>query len=324
MAGQGFLGNLYYSITGEDKLEEILLKDKKLAEEVAKIAGGIKIGSKRISQSDAQDIAKVAKEYEQAAKHADNFTAARKRASERQASGEFKEYIQSLTRYSDAQKQMSAYYRELEKESKVTNTAASSIKMLEAELKKLRDTYRSLSEADRNSPLGQAMLKEINNADENLAKINAQMANNANLAKTMGTQYNGLRTQIGMVARELPNLGISLSTFIISLSNNLPYLADEIAKARKEYDNMIKTNQKATPVWKQMIGAVFNWQTALIVGVTVLVAYSREIQAWVQELISGEKNVNKLKESLSNFNEELIKGETNARLLFDALKQTNK
>lgn len=303
MAGQGFLGNLYYSITGEDKLEEILLKDKKLAEEVAKIAGGIKIGSKRISQSEAQDIAKVAKEYEQAAKHADNFTAARKRASERQASGEFKEYIQSLTRYSDAQKQMSAYYRELEKESKVTNTAAGSIKMLEAELKKLRDTYRSLSEADRNSSLGQTMLKEINNADENLAKINAQMANNANLAKTMGTQYNGLRTQIGMVARELPNLGISIGTFITSLSNNLPYLADEIAKARKEYDNMIKTNQKATPVWKQMIGAVLNWQTALIVGVTVLVAYSREIQAWVQEMIKGNSAASILADTQKFLNE---------------------
>ena len=82
------------------------------------------------------------------------------------------------------------------------------------------------------------MLTTINNADENLAKINAEMANNAALAKTMGTQYNGLRTQINMVARELPNLGISLSTFILSLSNNLPYLADEIAKANKEFNEL--------------------------------------------------------------------------------------
>lgn len=304
MAGKsGFLGELYYSITGEDKLEEILKKDKKLAEEVAKIAGGIKIGKTRITQKDAEDILKVGNAYQGAAKGADQLAAARERALKKQSAGEFKEYIQSLTGYSDAQKQMSAYYRELEKEMGTAQTAAGSIKMLENELKKLKDTYRSLSEVDRNSGIGRSLLTTINNADENLAKINAEMANNAALAKTMGTQYSGLRTQINMVARELPNLGISLSTFILSLSNNLPYLADEIAKANKEFNELKKTNQAATPVWKQMVGAVLNWQTALIVGITVLTAYSREIQAWVQELIKGGKAASFLAQSQEKLNE---------------------
>lgn len=304
MAGKsGFLGELYYSITGEDKLEEILKKDKKLAEEVAKIAGGIKIGKTRITQKDAEDILKVVNAYQGAAKGADQLAAARERALKKQSAGEFKEYIQSLTRYSDAQKQMSAYYSELEKEQGTAQTAAGSIKMLEAELKKLKDTYRSLSEVDRNSGIGRSLLTTINNADENLAKINAEMANNAALAKTMGTQYNGLRTQINMVARELPNLGISLSTFILSLSNNLPYLADEIAKANKEFNELKKTNQAATPVWKQMVGAVLNWQTALIVGITVLTAYSREIQAWVQEIIKGNSAASILADTQKFLNE---------------------
>ena len=74
MAGKsGFLGELYYSITGEDKLEEILKKNKKLAEEVAKIAGGIKIGKTRITQKDAEDILKVGNAYQGAAKGADQF-----------------------------------------------------------------------------------------------------------------------------------------------------------------------------------------------------------------------------------------------------------
>lgn len=299
----GFLGNLYYSITGEDNLKKILQEDKALAQEVAKIAGGIKIGKTRITQKDAEDILKVGNAYQGAAKGADQLAAARERALKKQSAGEFKEYIQSLTGYSDAQKQMSAYYRELEKEMGTAQTAAGSIKMLEAELKKLKDTYRSLSETDRNSGIGKTLLTTINNADENLAKINAEMANNAALAKTMGTQYNGLRTQIGMVARELPNLGISLSTFILSLSNNLPYLADEIAKANKEFNELKKTNQAATPVWKQMVGAVLNWQTALIVGITVLTAYSREIQAWVQELIKGGKAASFLAQSQEKLNE---------------------
>lgn len=293
MAGQGFLGNLYYSITGEDKLEEILRKDKKLAEEVAKIAGGIKIGRTAITN----DYAKALVAEQKAAEAQARAEAVRNESMAKTAI--FEQRLQTeMERTNAARVRAEVAARRL---SKTEDTAAGSIKMLEAELKKLKDTYRSLAEADRNSPLGQTMLKQINEADENLAKINAQMANNANLAKVMGTQYNGLRTQIGMVARELPNLGISLSTFILSLSNNLPYLADEIAKARKEYDNLIKTNQKATPVWKQMIGAVFNWQTALIVGVTALVAYSREIQAWVQEMFASKKAIDANIESLEEF-----------------------
>lgn len=322
MAGKGgFLGNLYYTITGEDRLEEILRKDKELAQEVAKIAGGIKIGGTRITQDAAKNILKEAEALEKAGKAADGFAAAQEKIRSKQATGEFKEYIQSLTSYSDAQKQMSAYYRELEKEMGTAQTAAGSIKMLEAELKKLKDTYRSLSETDRNSILGKTMLTQINNADENLAKINAEMANNAALAKTMGTQYNGLRTQISMVARELPNLGISLSTFIISLSNNLPYLADEISKASKEFDKLKASGQTATTVWKQMIGAIFNWQTALIVGVTVLTAYSREIQAWVQGMFVSKKAIDSNIESLEEFQKKVAESNSGVMATFESLRQ---
>lgn len=315
VAKGGSLGELYFSITGEDRLEEILRKDKKLAEEVARITGGIQIGRTKVSQERAREIIAEAKAAEAQAKAEAirNESLAKTAILEQRLQTETEKTNVARSRAEASARKLSA----------TEVTAAGSIKMLEAELKKLKDTYRSLSETDRNSILGQAMLTQINEADQSLAKINAKMANNAALAKTMGTQYNGLRTQIGMVARELPNLGISIGTFIISLSNNLAYLADEIAKANKEFASLKDSGKAATPVWKQMIGAILSWQTALIVGITILTAYSREIQAWVQELISGEKNVNKLKESLSNFNEELIKGETNARLLFESLTRTN-
>lgn len=180
--------------------------------------------------------------------------------------------------------------------------AVGSIKMLESELSKLKNTYRSLSEADRNSSIGTTMLKQINDADENLAKINSAMANNAALAKAMGTRYNGLQVQISQVMRELPNLGISLSTFIISLSNNLPFLADAIANANKEIQTMRDAGKTVTPVWKQMLGALLNWQTALIVGVTVLVAYSREIETWIEQLIKGGESYVYLAESQDKYN----------------------
>lgn len=187
--------------------------------------------------------------------------------------------------------------------SNTTMTATGSIKMMEAELNKLRDTYRSLSDVDRNSSIGKGLLQQINNADEALAKVNAQMANNSTLAKAMGTRYNGLQVQLAQVARELPNFAMSFSTGIISLSNNLPMLADEISRVRQEVALLRQSGQAATPVWKQVLSSLLSWQTALIVGITVLVAYSREIGEWVNALIKGGDAAVYLAESQKKFND---------------------
>ena len=196
-----------------------------------------------------------------------------------------------------------AYQRSIDSLTRKSATAAGSIKAMETELNRLRDTYRSLSEADRNSPIGKGLLTQINSADEALAKVNAEMSNNAALAKVMGTRYNGLQVQLAQVAREMPNFAMSFSTGIISLSNNLPMLADEIARVRKEVALLRKSGQEVAPVWKQVLSGLLSWQTALIVGVTVLVAYSDEIARWAESLIKGGDAAVYLAESQKRFND---------------------
>lgn len=183
------------------------------------------------------------------------------------------------------------------------DAAIGSIKMLEAELAKLKNTYRSLSEVDRNSPIGKGLLQQINNADGALAKVNAEMANNSMLAKAMGTRYNGLQVQIAQVARELPNFAYNFSTGILAISNNLPMLGDEISRVRKEIALLRQSGQTVAPMYKQVLSALLNWQTALVVGITVLVAYSREIGEWVNALIKGGDAAVYLAESQKKFND---------------------
>ena len=214
---------------------------------------------------------------------------------------------------------LSSYQRTFEAFSKKATTASGSIKAMEAELNKLRDTYRSLSEADRNSAIGKGLLQQINNADEALAKVNSEMANNAALAKAMGTRYNGLQMQLAQVARELPNFALSFSTGVISLSNNLPMLADDIARVRQEVELAKKSGQTVAPVWKQILAGLLNWQSALIVGITVLVAYSDEIAKWVEGLFKGDSALRALRESIVEFNSEMIKSESEVNALFEAL-----
>lgn len=80
-------------------------------------------------------------------------------------------------------------------------------------------------------------------------------------------------------------------------------LADEISRVRQEVALLRQSGQAATPVWKQVLSSLLSWQTALIVGITVLVAYSREIGEWVNALIKGGDAAVYLAESQKKFND---------------------
>lgn len=107
-------------------------------------------------------------------------------------------------------------------------------------------------------------------------------------------KFNGLHNSIQQMAREMPSLAMGPQMFFMAISNNLPIFADELARAKKEYNALIKTGQKGVPVWKQILSSLFSWQTALTTGIMLLVMYGDEITDWVAGLFGAKKAVNEL------------------------------
>lgn len=102
---------------------------------------------------------------------------------------------------------------------------------------------------------------------------------------------NNLKTQFSQVARELPSLAIGPQMFILAISNNLPMLADAIADVRKQNELLAASGQKGVPVWKQLAGAVFSWQTALVAAISLGIVYGKEIGNWVKNLGKANKEL---------------------------------
>lgn len=125
-------------------------------------------------------------------------------------------------------------------------------------------------------------------------------------------KFNTLNFQIQQVARELPSLALGPQMFFLALSNNLPMLTDEVARAKKEYKELAAAGEKATPVWKQMLSGILSWQTALVVGITLLVAYGKEIGNFVSELFTGKKAFDAAEVAASNFHRAMTEGVVNA------------
>lgn len=117
---------------------------------------------------------------------------------------------------------------------------------------------------------------------------------------------NNLKMQFSQVARELPSLAMGPQMFILAISNNLPMLADAIADVRKQNELLAASGEKGVPVWKQLAGAVFSWQTALVAAISLGIVFGKDIANWVKELINGKKAMDNNKEALENYKKAML------------------
>ena len=115
-------------------------------------------------------------------------------------------------------------------------------------------------------------------------------------------QYNGLHASIQQIAREMPSLAMGPQMFFLAISNNLPVFTDELARARREYEALTASGQKATPVWKQVLSSLFSWQTALTTGIMLLVMYGDEIVDWVKGLFTAKDALENTRKAQEKFN----------------------
>lgn len=148
----------------------------------------------------------------------------------------------------------------------------------------------------------EAGLKELKKTKEETAKT--QTIDIDTEAVTRKT--NNLKMQFSQVARELPSLAMGPQMFILAISNNLPMLADAIADVRKQNELLAASGQKGVPVWKQLAGAVFSWQTALVAAISLGIVFGKDIANWVKELINGKKAIDNNKEALENYKKAML------------------
>lgn len=185
----------------------------------------------------------------------------------------------------------------------------SSIAILEQGLKDLRMVGETVSpDLDQTENISQieALEKHIEELETELKRLQA-ISEKVDVVPPelphAEKRFNGLHNSIQQMAREMPSLAMGPQMFFMAISNNLPIFADEVARARKEYDDLIKTGQKGTPVWKQILSSLFSWQTALTTGIMLLVMYGDEIIEWTKGLFGAKDGVDELRKAMEAKNE---------------------
>lgn len=139
-------------------------------------------------------------------------------------------------------------------------------------------------------------------------------------AATVAPRFNMLGASLQQVVRELPAFSMSLNTGFLAISNNLPMLADAISGARRENAALIASGQTAIPVWRQVASSLLSWQTALVLGVTLMSSYGKEIVSFVASQLSLGKGIDAASESQKQLNDAWKIGVENAQKELTSLK----
>lgn len=248
-------------------------------------------------------------------------------AQRKSSSGEnaVKQYAGLKAQLKVASDEMRSFAKEQENIIKIQQASDGSLTQLRRQLSLLTGQYDNLSRDLRSGATGkeliiqiQAVTKELNEAEQASGRFYRNVGNYA-------SGWNGLNVQVQQLARELPSLAVSMNTFFLAISNNLPMLIDEIKLAKDRLAELKAEGKEGTPVWKQLTKSLLSWQTALVVGITLLSSYGSEIADWVKELFKAKENIDVLKESLKAYNETILEGRkaaqdqlTELQLLYDA------
>lgn len=179
------------------------------------------------------------------------------------------------------------------------------------ELNKIKLNQMSAAEREA-ADSGKKLEAETNEIYQQMIKLQEATGNYKLSVGHYQRAWDGLGISISQVVRELPAVAVSLNTFFLGISNNIPMIVDEINRLRKQNELLAAEGKEQISVTKSVVKSLFSWNTALVVLLTVFSMYGKEIIAWIDKTLAGRDAAKSFEDALEDLNSELGKGSTGA------------
>lgn len=193
----------------------------------------------------------------------------------------------------------------------IANSAEGSYNRLSAQyaLNKIRLNQMSAAEREA-ADSGKKLEAETNEIYQQMIKLQEATGNYKLSVGHYQKTWDGLGISISQVVRELPAAAVSLNTFFLGISNNIPMVIDEINRLKKQNELLAAEGKEQINITKSVVKSLFSWNTALIVLLTVFSMYGKEIIAWIDKTLAGRNAAKSFEDALEDLNDELGKGST--------------
>ena len=219
---------------------------------------------------------------------------------------------------SEENQQLKLYSTQIKEANRVAQLQATIAASAEGSYNRLSAQYElnkiklnQMSAAEREAADGGKKLEtETNAIYQQMIKLQEATGNYRLSVGHYQKTWDGLGISISQVVRELPAAAVSLNTFFLGISNNIPMVVDEINRLRKQNELLAAEGKEQISVTKSVVKSLFSWNTALVVLLTVFSMYGKEIIAWIDKTLAGRDAAKSFEDALEDLNDELGKGST--------------
>ena len=194
----------------------------------------------------------------------------------------------------------------------IANSAEGSYNRLSAQyaLNKIRLNQMSAAEREA-ADSGKKLEAETNAIYQQMIKLQEATGNyRLSVGHYQKTWDDGLGISISQVVRELPAVAVSLNTFFLGISNNIPTVVDEIKRLRRQNELLAAEGKEQISVTRSIVKSLFSFNTILAVLLTVFSMYGKEIITWIDKTLAGRDAAKSFEDALEDLNDELGKGST--------------
>ncbi len=188
----------------------------------------------------------------------------------------------------------------------IANSAEGSYNRLSAQYALNKIKLNQMSQAEREAVDGGKKLEaETAAIYQKMIKLQEATGNYRLSVGHYQKTWDGLGLSISQVIRELPAAAVSLNTFFLGISNNIPMVVDEINRLRAQ-NKLLQAEGKATVnVTKAIVKALFSWNTILVIMLTVFSMFGGQIIKWIGNLFKAKDAVISTTEAFDNIAKEL-------------------
>ena len=214
---------------------------------------------------------------------------------------------------SEENQQLKLYSTQIKEANRVAQLQATIAASAEGSYNRLSAQYElnkiklnQMSAAEREAADGGKKLEtETNALYQQMIKLQEATGNYRLSVGHYQRTWDGLGISISQVVRELPAAAVSLNTFFLGISNNIPMVVDEINRLRAQNKAFQADGKDTVSVTKSIVKALFSWNTILVIVLTVLSMFGGQIIEWIGNLFKGRAAVISLTDALDNIAKEL-------------------
>lgn len=217
-------------------------------------------------------------------------------------------YAENTVKIKDYRSQLNLLIKESANQARTDLVKIGHIQKLKAEVSNLTLQYERLSKEELSSTAGKQVLENLKTKREELSKLNEAYGNYQLGVGQYARATNNLSIQLGMVMKELPNFAISARTGIMSLTNNLPMLAEAFKAVKLQQAEMIEQGKKATSMFSLITKSIFGVTGIVSIAMVLLQLFNKQIVDWVTGLFKGKEATDQATVSLKNFNKTIKDG----------------